>query len=275
MKAGTIEKVKFSVLKSLLNVPRYQAIGILEGLWYFTSLNAPDGAIGRFSDLEITCWLEWPSASSSLLMECLISAGFIDECQANRLVIHDWPAHCPTYVKGNMAKHGKSFAVVTKQPAKQTANENTKDATKQPPKDATKGYTTKSSQVKSSQVKKAEPPKELDLEAWETWVAYRAQIKKPIKPPSVPAAQKQMAKFADRQREVVEHSIANGYQGLFAPNDKPNGKPKPNGNGMSHSFAGSTADAKPGESMEAYQRRKEAEQRRAQSETGDYQWVKQ
>jgi len=124
-------------------------------------------------------------------------------------------------------------------------------------------------------VQKAESPvvEGLDAETWETWVAYRAQIKKPIKPPSVPAAQKQMAKFADRQREVVEHSIANGYQGLFAPNEKPNGKPKPNGNDMSHSFAGSTADAKPGESMEAYQRRKEAEQRRAQSETGDYQWV--
>jgi len=284
MKAGTIEKVKFSVLKSLLNVPRYQAIGILEGLWYFTSLNAPDGAIGRFSDLEITCWLEWPSASSSLLIESLISAGFIDECQINRLVIHDWPVHCPTYVKGNMAKHGKSFAVVTKQPAKQTANENTKDATKQPPKEATKGYTTKSSLVKSSLVTSSQVTK-ADDRFDEFWSAYPKKVAKKdartawkkIKPAEIEAILDNVAKrklngWKDTQFILNPATYLNGrrWEDEVVVTAEQTWRSR---EGTPASFAGSTADAKPGESMEAYQRRKEAEQRRAQSETGDYQWV--
>jgi len=62
----------------------------------------------------------------------------------------------------------------------------------------------------------------LDSESWNQWFTYRAATKKPIKPPSIPAAMRELAKFGEMQAEVVQHSIANSYQGLFAP--KPNGK---------------------------------------------------
>ena len=131
VKSGTIEKVKFSVLKNLLNIPRFQVIGLLEGLWYLTALNAPDGAIGRFTDLEIASWLEW-SDSPDTLIQAFLTAGFIDPCEHYRLLIHDWPEHCPMYIRGNLAKHKKDFAKqVTKQCAKQTANENTREPAKQ------------------------------------------------------------------------------------------------------------------------------------------------
>lgn len=57
----------------------------------------------------------------------------------------------------------------------------------------------------------------LDLQAWESWITYRAQRKPAIKAPSFVAAAEELAKFGAEQAAVVKHSIANSYQGLFAP----------------------------------------------------------
>jgi hypothetical protein len=73
----------------------------------------------------------------------------------------------------------------------------------------------------------------LDPKAWETWVAYRKVIGKPLNPKTYPTAQMKMAACGSRQMEAVEHSIANNYQGLFPPNSPlrtqpltPSGLPK-------------------------------------------------
>lgn len=58
-------------------------------------------------------------------------------------------------------------------------------------------------------------PPGLDLQAWERWVEYRKEIRKPIKPVSIPAAQLKLAGFGERQSAVIEQSIANGWTGLF------------------------------------------------------------
>lgn len=60
-----------------------------------------------------------------------------------------------------------------------------------------------------------EPVEGLDPKAWERWFAFRAEIRKPIKPASVAAAQRALAKFGANQAAVVEQSIAQGWQGLF------------------------------------------------------------
>lgn len=60
------------------------------------------------------------------------------------------------------------------------------------------------------------PPADLDLQAWGRWVDYRRKIAKPLKPASIPAAQIALAKHGPDQAAVVEQSIANGWQGLFA-----------------------------------------------------------
>jgi hypothetical protein len=66
----------------------------------------------------------------------------------------------------------------------------------------------------------------LDLLAWNAWRTYRAEVlKKPIRAGSACAAMNALQKFGDAQMSVVQNSIANGYQGLFAP------KPTFNGNG--------------------------------------------
>lgn len=68
----------------------------------------------------------------------------------------------------------------------------------------------------------------LDQEAFDRWVAYRKAIKKAYKDVSLHAAAVKLAKYGDKQAEVVEQSIANQWQGLFdlqvkklAPGEKP------------------------------------------------------
>jgi len=57
----------------------------------------------------------------------------------------------------------------------------------------------------------------LNLEAWSAWAAYRKEVGKPIRPASIAAAAKKLAAFGPKQMAAVEHSIANGWQGLFDP----------------------------------------------------------
>ena len=148
MKAGTTENMKFIVLKRILGIPKYQAIGLLEGLWSLAASSAQDGAIGKFSDLEIAAWLEWEGDHEALI-EALIEAGFLDPCDENRLVVHDWEEHCPNYIKANLKSHGKAF----KKPAKRVAMQPAKQTAKQPAMQHAEQGATKSSQVKSSQSK--------------------------------------------------------------------------------------------------------------------------
>ena len=56
----------------------------------------------------------------------------------------------------------------------------------------------------------------LDEVAFGRWIEYRTEIKKPIRPVSLIAAAKDLAKHKNDQQAVVEQSIANGWQGLFA-----------------------------------------------------------
>lgn len=72
----------------------------------------------------------------------------------------------------------------------------------------------------------APPPSNLNVEAWHRWVEYRKQIRKPIQPASTLAAQRKLAAFGPDQSAVVEQSIADGYQGLFALKAQSNGKTK-------------------------------------------------
>lgn len=61
----------------------------------------------------------------------------------------------------------------------------------------------------------------LDPAAWDRWIGYRGEIRKPLKPASIPAAQVKLAAFGSDQASVVEQSIANGWTGIFPLKDGP------------------------------------------------------
>jgi hypothetical protein len=67
------------------------------------------------------------------------------------------------------------------------------------------------------------PPAGLDLEAWNRWAAYKREIRKPIKPASLLAAQRKLAGFGSDQAAVVEQSVAQGWTGLFPLKDQQHG----------------------------------------------------
>ncbi len=55
-------------------------------------------------------------------------------------------------------------------------------------------------------------------EAWATWIEYRKEMKKPLKPTTVKAQWKELVKWGEQKSiDAIEQSIKNGWQGLFEP----------------------------------------------------------
>ena len=91
----------------------------------------------------------------------------------------------------------------------------------------------------------------LDSTAWATWVDYRKQIRKPLKPASILAAQRKLAAFGCDQYAVVEQSIANGWTGIFQLK-----------NGGTHATHQHVDNSAPARVKRANDRQREAERRR-------------
>lgn len=95
--------------------------------------------------------------------------------------------------------------------------ENPKKPTGLPKKPSVKPITNKE-QLITNNKQIQDTPSGLSLEAWEKWVNYRKEIKKPYKSPSsILAAQKKLASFGNQQMKSVDESISNQWQGLFEP----------------------------------------------------------
>ena len=110
MKLNTIQHPKLLRLRRRLSVPTWGAVGILESLWHLTAHHAKDGAIGKtFTNEDIANAIGWDGEPDQLI-EALVSAGWLDVCEVNRLVVHDWHDHCPEFVRGNIRRMKKEFA---------------------------------------------------------------------------------------------------------------------------------------------------------------------
>jgi len=85
-------------------------IGILESLWHMASTSAPQGDIGKFSNEAIAEYIGWYLPADEII-KMLIETGWIDKSDHHRLIVHDWHEHCPKFIKGNLSKHKKAFAI--------------------------------------------------------------------------------------------------------------------------------------------------------------------
>jgi len=133
VKLGATETIKFKKLKMRLGVPHWQAVGLLESLWRFAERNSPLGDIGRHPNDDIAAAIEW-SGSADELIAALVECRWLDVSEEYRLVVHDWSDHMPTWLVGNLKRHGKTAVdrEPTKQPTKQVALQATKQPTEQP-----------------------------------------------------------------------------------------------------------------------------------------------
>lgn len=215
MKLEALDHPKTLDFAARLNVELPAAIGHLELLWAFTAKKAPRGNIGKWPDGAIARACYWNS-DPALFVNALTDAGFLDPHGTHRYLVHDWQDHAMGWVRAKLKKTGQTFISSTNEPTSEPSLEGTLEPTSEP----TQGREAKGSQGKPREVKRhngadAPLPDGLDVKAWENFLDYRKQIRKPLKPASIPAAQRKLAAFGCDQAAVVEQTIANGWQGLF------------------------------------------------------------
>lgn len=218
MKLDALEHPKTLDLASRLEIGLPATIGHLELLWAFTGKYAPAGDIGRHTDGAIARACHW-TGRPELFTQALREAGFIDADSKHRLTIHDWQDHAPRWVKSKLKSMGQTF--ISGAAPEDASGDISEDVSED-----SKGREEKPSEVKPEALARAVSG--LRIESWEKWLAYRRSIGKPIKPASAVEAAKKMAELGTRQQAAVDHSIANGYQGLYLPKDaatKPSGRP--------------------------------------------------
>lgn len=112
MKRGTPQHPKVDSLMERLNIPRWQAVGLLESLWHVAQMFAPRGDIGKFTNRQIATRLDYRDDPDELIA-ALYDSKWLDVCTVHRLVIHDWTQHCDqtTQRRDEVKKHG--FATPT------------------------------------------------------------------------------------------------------------------------------------------------------------------
>ena len=99
---------KFARLKRILGFGKGRCLGYLEGVWHFAGRFAPHGDIGKYADADIESWVEW-EGESSVLINALIDAGWIDRCEQHRLVVHDWHQHADNATKLAVKRSKRDF----------------------------------------------------------------------------------------------------------------------------------------------------------------------
>ncbi len=112
LKQGSEDHAKFKLLARLLRIPLPYANGIMERLWNKAAQFRPDGAVGRWSNLEIAEYCAMPLESNpDELVEAMVTARLLDVTKGpNRLLIHDWSEHCTHFTHNKIARHNTYFA---------------------------------------------------------------------------------------------------------------------------------------------------------------------
>jgi hypothetical protein len=111
MKLQALDHPKTLDFAARLNVSRPTAIGHLELFWHFVAKHAPRGNIGKFPDGAIARACDWLGEPEEFL-KSLLKSGFLDGSDEHRYLVHDWPEHCPNWVRAQLQKLKQSFYVV-------------------------------------------------------------------------------------------------------------------------------------------------------------------
>jgi hypothetical protein len=88
----------------VLDIPLYQAVGMLELLWHLTAREAPRGDIGKLSNEDIALALDY-RGDEDVLIEALIRTRWLDRNETHRLLIHDWHEHAWLTINSRALRH--------------------------------------------------------------------------------------------------------------------------------------------------------------------------
>jgi hypothetical protein len=113
LKRGTPRHPKVGRLCEILGINVPTAVGLLELLWHFTAEFAPQGDIGKYDDNRIeAALLSWFRPKGKLIL-ALVQAGWIDQDEVSRLIVHDWRDHAEASVRKRLDRAGLQFVSVT------------------------------------------------------------------------------------------------------------------------------------------------------------------
>jgi len=110
VKRGTPNHPKLQQLAEALGINEAWAVGLLELLFHVTARYAPQGNIGKWSDTAIAAHLRWPKKERpEILIEALISTGWLDRDPDHRLLVHEWEEHADQSVRKTLKLAAKDF----------------------------------------------------------------------------------------------------------------------------------------------------------------------
>lgn len=105
---AVIDHPKFAHLKHLLGLKKFEALGLLESLWHFTGKYAPQGNVGKYSDVEIEIWLEW-GREPGAAVRALVESRWLDRDATHRLIVHDWSRHADDATRKSLGRNKLDF----------------------------------------------------------------------------------------------------------------------------------------------------------------------
>lgn len=108
MKREAVNHSKMKRLCRRMNIPLWQAIGLLESIWHLTAKEKPRGDLGRLSDEDIALAIDY-RGEEAVVIEALVYAGWLDRDPIHRLVVHDWFDHADDAVHLKLARSLQFF----------------------------------------------------------------------------------------------------------------------------------------------------------------------
>ncbi|MCW5943283.1 MAG: hypothetical protein KIS66_13710 [Fimbriimonadaceae bacterium] len=106
-KRGVPTHPKTFRLARRLGVESWAAVGLLECFWHFCSVHAMTGVISADAD-ELADAIRY-GGDAAVLLEALVSCGWVDRLSDGRLVVHDAAQHADNTWKANLKRAGLRF----------------------------------------------------------------------------------------------------------------------------------------------------------------------
>jgi hypothetical protein len=91
-----------------LDIPQWQAVGLLESIWHLTAKEVPRGNIGKLSNEDIAVAIDYRGDESELI-EAMVHSGWLDRDPVERLIVHDWHEHADDAVQMKLARGRQYF----------------------------------------------------------------------------------------------------------------------------------------------------------------------